>query len=86
MDKHGGWVYGMQLNKVKGLANLRRSGLCGVQSSGCKHLEGESFGGTFSAHAINIHTWIPKEHFHISLSMAWRRLCLFTMSLRLWRP
>lgn len=62
-DKQGGGVYGMQLNKVKGLANLGRSSLYGGQSSGCKLLEGESCGGHF-LHLPSISTLgSPKKTF-----------------------
>lgn len=55
----GGRVYGAQLNEEAGLTNLGRNSFCRRAGSysiqgNCKHPEGKSYGGHFTANTVNI--------------------------------
>lgn len=47
IDKQGGRVYGIQLDRGAGVATLCRAVSLGEQYSGCTYLGRESFGGHF---------------------------------------
>lgn len=72
------------LIKEASLAGLGGAVSCGGQSSGCKHLGEKAVVNIF----CRLSTFIlkPKEGCATSLNLAWRRLCCFLKSLRLWSP